>query len=103
MRILLQAVYNGPGIFSGTQNRIGKITQIPVSGCNDSKIHTDQHHWIGDNGSCKIQKLLYRSVPKTGIHQGLIPLIIEDKNILKSVKNSTDRKILGDDTHVWLR
>ena len=26
MRILLQAVHNGPGIFSGTQNRIGKIT-----------------------------------------------------------------------------
>ena len=26
MRILLQAVHNSPGIFSGTQNRIGKIT-----------------------------------------------------------------------------
>ena len=102
MRVLLQTVHNIPGIFAGTQNGIGKIAQIPASGGNDSKIHTDQHHWIGNNGSCKIQKLLDRCVPETGIHQGLIPLIIEDKNILNPVKDNIDWSIFRDDTHVWL-
>ena len=40
--------------------------------------------------------------PETGIHQGLIPLIIEDKNILNPVKDNIDWNIFRDDTHVWL-
>ena len=102
MGILFQTVNNSPGIFVGTQNGIGKIAQIPASGGNDSKIHTDQHHWVGNNGSGKIQKFLNRSVPKTGIHQRLIPSVIKDKNFLKFVKNGIGRKIFRNDAHVWL-
>ena len=64
--------------------------------------HTDQHHWVGNNGSGKIQKFLNRSVPKTGIHQRLIPPVIKDKNFLKFVKNGIGRKIFRNDAHVWL-
>ena len=102
MRVLLQTVHNIPGIFAGTQNGIGEITQVPASGSNDGKIHADQHHWIWNDRSGKIQKLLNRSVSKTGIHQRLIPLVIKDKNILKFIKNSVNRKVFRDDTHIWL-
>ena len=81
--ILLETGNNVSGFLAGTQHGFLQIPHIHLFCCYDGKIHADQQHGIGNHTVCQVKEGLDGGVFQAGIHQRLVPSVVEQKNFLK--------------------